>query len=135
MLFPKKTKHKKQFKSKFNNKKISLNHKMIYGKFALKALEEACLTAKQIEATRRIIVRKMHRLGFLWIRIFPNIPVTSKPIESRMGKGKGSVSYWIAKIKKGQILYEISGLSFEIAKQILNSSSKKLPIKTKVILK
>jgi len=135
MLFPKKTKHKKQFKSKFNNKKISLNHKMIYGKFALKALEEACLTAKQIEATRRTIVRKMHRLGFLWIRIFPNIPVTSKPIESRMGKGKGSVSYWIAKIKKGQILYEISGFSHEIAKQVLKSGSKKLPIKTKIIFK
>lgn len=135
MLFPKKTKHKKQFKCKLNNKKISLHHKMIYGQYALKSLEETRLTAKQIEATRRIIVRKMRRLGFLWIRVFPNIPITSKPIESRMGKGKGSVSFWVAKIKKGQILYEISGISFEIAKQVLNSGSKKLPIKTKIILK
>lgn len=135
MLFPKNSKFKKQFKSKLDNKKISLKHRMIYGQYALKALEENNLTAKQIEATRRIIVRKMRRLGFLWVRIFPNIPVTAKPIESRMGKGKGSVSFWVVKIKKGQILYEISGLSSDIAKQILTSSSKKLPIKTKVILK
>lgn len=135
MLFPKKTKHKKQFKCKFNNKKITLDHKIIYGQFALKALEETCLTAKQIEATRRFIVRKMRRLGFLWIRVFPNIPVTSKPIESRMGKGKGSVSFWVAQVKKGQILYELSGISHEIAKQILTSGSKKLPIKTKIIIK
>jgi large subunit ribosomal protein L16 len=135
MLFPKKTKYKKQFKCKFTKKKITLVHKIIYGQFALKALEETCLTAKQIEATRRSIVRKMRRLGFLWIRIFPNIPVTSKPIESRMGKGKGSVSFWVAQVKKGQILYEISGISYEIAKQVLISGSKKLPIKTKIILK
>jgi large subunit ribosomal protein L16 len=133
MLFPKRTKYKKQFKYKFKNKKITLSHKKIYGQFAIKSLEETCLTSKQIEATRRFIVRKMQRLGFLWIRVFPNIPVTSKPIESRMGKGKGSLSFWVAPVKKGQILFEISGLSQEIAKQVLVSGSKKLPIKTKIV--
>lgn len=133
MLFPKKTKYKKQFKCKLNNSKISLNHKLIYGNYGLKSMENTRLTAKQIEATRRVIVRKMKRLGFLWIRVFPNIPVSAKPIESRMGKGKGSVSFWVAKIKKGQILFEISGLSSENAKQVLISGSKKLPLQTKII--
>lgn len=134
MLFPKKTKYKKQFKGKIKGK-TSKSFKIVYGHFALKSIEKNRLTARQIESARRIITRKMKRLGFLWIRIFPDKPVTSKPTENRMGKGKGSLSYWAATIKEGQILYEISGTSIEIAKKALESGSKKLPIKTKIIIK
>jgi large subunit ribosomal protein L16 len=134
MLSPNKTKYKKNFKSKLIGK-TSKGSKILYGKYAIKALKEIRLTSNQIESARRIITRKMKRLGFLWIRIFPDIPVTKKPTENRMGKGKGSVSFFIAKIKKGQILFEISGFSFEESKKILKSGSKKLPIKTKFIFK
>lgn len=134
MLFPKKVKYKKQFKGKLVGKTTKGN-KIIYGKYALKILETTRLTSKQIEATRRIIIRKMKRLGFLWIRIFPDIPVTSKPTENRMGKGKGAVSVWVAKVKKGQILYEISGISLENAKKVFKAGSNKLPVKTKFIYK
>nr|YP_010394057.1 ribosomal protein L16 [Peronospora belbahrii]DAZ88065.1 TPA_asm: ribosomal protein L16 [Peronospora belbahrii] len=134
MLFPKKTKYKKQFKGKLIGTTTKGN-KIIYGKYAIKVLKETYLSAKQIEATRRIIIRKMKRLGFLWIRVFPNTPITTKPTENRMGKGKGSVSFWVAKVKKGQILYEISGISLENAKKILKASSNKLPVKTKFIYK
>nr|YP_010394529.1 ribosomal protein L16 [Phytophthora pluvialis]UXG56183.1 ribosomal protein L16 [Phytophthora pluvialis]DAZ88576.1 TPA_asm: ribosomal protein L16 [Phytophthora pluvialis]DAZ88966.1 TPA_asm: ribosomal protein L16 [Phytophthora pluvialis] len=134
MLFPKKTKYKKQFKGKLAGKTTKGNN-IIYGKYAIKVLEETRLTSRQIEATRKIIIRKMKRLGFLWIRVFPNIPVTAKPTENRMGKGKGAVSFWISKVKKGQILYEISGISLENAKKVLKAGSNKLPIKTKFIYK
>jgi len=134
MLFPQKTKYKKQFKGKLVGNTTKGN-KIIYGKYAIKVLKETRLTSKQIEASRRIIIRKMKKLGFLWIRIFPNTPITTKPTENRMGKGKGSVSFWIAKVKKGQILYEISGISLENAKKVLKASSNKLPVKTKFIYK
>lgn len=134
MLFPKKTKYKKQFKGKLVGKTIK-GSKIIYGKYGIKVLEETRLTSRQIEATRRIIIRKMKRLGFLWIRVFPDTPVTAKPTENRMGKGKGSVAFWVSKVKKGQILYEISGISLENAKKILKAGSNKLPIKTKFIYK
>nr|YP_010394018.1 ribosomal protein L16 [Hyaloperonospora arabidopsidis]DAZ88026.1 TPA_asm: ribosomal protein L16 [Hyaloperonospora arabidopsidis] len=134
MLSPKKTKYKKQFKGKLVGKTAKTNN-IIYGKYALKILEETRLTSKQIEATRKIIIRKMKRLGFLWIRVFPDIPITSKPTENRMGKGKGAFSCWVAKVKKGQILYEISGISLEIAKKVFKAGSNKLPVKTKFIYK
>lgn len=134
MLCPKKTKYKKQFKDKLKGKTIK-GSKIIYGKYALKILETTRLTSQQIEATRRIIIQKMKKLGFLWIRIFPDIPVTAKPTENRMGKGKGAVSFWISKVKKGQILYEISGISLENARKVLKAGSIKLPIKTKFISK
>ena len=134
MLFPKKTKYKKQFKGKLVGQTIK-GSEIIYGKYAIKVLKEARLTARQIEATRRTIIRKMKRLGYLWIRIFPDTPVTAKPTENRMGKGKGSVSFWIAKVKKGQILYEISGISLENAKKVLKAGSNKLPVQTKFISK
>nr|YP_010394174.1 ribosomal protein L16 [Phytophthora tropicalis]YP_010394607.1 ribosomal protein L16 [Phytophthora capsici]DAZ89005.1 TPA_asm: ribosomal protein L16 [Phytophthora sp. SKS-2017]UXG56492.1 ribosomal protein L16 [Phytophthora capsici]DAZ88182.1 TPA_asm: ribosomal protein L16 [Phytophthora tropicalis]DAZ88654.1 TPA_asm: ribosomal protein L16 [Phytophthora capsici]DAZ88693.1 TPA_asm: ribosomal protein L16 [Phytophthora capsici] len=134
MLFPKKTKYKKQFKGKLVGKTTKSNN-IVYGKYAIKVLEETRLTSRQIEATRRIIIRKMKRLGFLWIRVFPDTPVTAKPTENRMGKGKGAVSFWVAKVKKGQILYEISGISLENAKKVLKAGSNKLPIKTKFIYK
>ena len=132
MLFPKKTKYKKQFKGLIKGKTLRGN-KLVYGFLGLKAVEETRLNSKQIEATRRIIIKKMQRLGFLWVRIFPNIPVTDKPIETRMGKGKGSVNKWVAKIKKGQILFEISGISLSMGKKALISCSKKLSIKTKIV--
>lgn len=136
MLFPNRTKYKKQFKGKLVGKTSKgKGNKIIFGKYAIKVLEEARLTARQIEATRRIIVRKMKRLGFLWIRVFPDIPVTAKPTENRMGKGKGAVSFWVAKVKSGQILFEISGISLENAKKVLKAGSNKLPVKTKFIYK
>lgn len=134
MLFPKKTKYKKQFKGKLIGQ-TTRGSKIIYGKYAIKVLKEARLTAKQIEATRRIIIRKMKRLGYLWIRVFPDTPVTAKPTENRMGKGKGALSFWVAKVKKGQILYEISGISLENAKKVLKAGSNKLPVPTKFINK
>ena len=134
MLFPKKSKYKKQFKGKLKGKTTKANN-IIYGKYAIKVLEETRLTSKQIEATRKIIIRKMKKLGFLWIRVFPDIPVTTKPTENRMGKGKGAFFCWIAKVKKGQILYEISGISLELAKKVLKAGSNKLPVKTKFIYK
>ena len=134
MLFPNRTKYKKQFKGKIVGK-TSKGNKIIFGKYAIKVLQEARLTARQIEATRRIIVRKMKRLGYLWIRIFPDTPVTSKPNENRMGKGKGAVSFWVAKIKRGQILFEISGISFENAQKVFKTGATKLPISTKFIYK
>ena len=134
MLFPKKTKYKKQFKSKLRGT-TSKGNKIIFGKYAIKVLKETRLTARQIEAARRAIIRKMKRLGFLWIRVFPDTPITSKPTENRMGKGKGSVSFWVAKVKKGQILYEISGISLENAKKVLQAGSNKLPVQTKFVFK
>lgn len=132
MLFPKKIKFKKQFKGLIK-KKTYRSNKIIFGTYALKALEETRLTSKQIESARNSISKKMKKIGFLWIRIFPDIPVTSKPIEVRMGKGKGAVSSWIVKIKRGQILYEISGIPLKNAQNALKSGSNKLPIKTKFI--
>lgn len=134
MFFPKKTKYKKQFKGNLVGQTIK-GSKIKYGQYALKILKETRLTSEQIEATRRTIIRKMKRLGFLWIRTFPNTPITKKPNQNRMGKGKGPVSAWVATIKKGQILYEISGINLEDAKIILESSSKKLPVQTKFISK
>jgi large subunit ribosomal protein L16 len=134
MLLPNKTKYKKQFKGKLIGK-TSKGFKIIFGKYAIKSLKESYITSAQIESARRIIVRKMKRLGFLWIRIFPNNPITKKSTEIRMGKGKGNVSFWVAKIKKGQILFEISGISLEDSIDILKSASNKLPIKTKIIFK
>jgi large subunit ribosomal protein L16 len=134
MLFPKRTKYKKQFKGKLVGQ-TTRGNQIIYGKYAIKVLEETRLTARQIEATRRTIVRKMKRLGYLWIRVFPDTPITAKPTENRMGKGKGAVSFWVAKVKKGQILYEISGISLENAKKVLKAGSNKLPVQTKFISK
>nr|YP_008475399.1 ribosomal protein L16 [Thraustotheca clavata]AGS55524.1 ribosomal protein L16 [Thraustotheca clavata] len=134
MLFPNRTKYKKQFKGTLKGQ-TTRGSQIIYGKYALKSLEQKRITSKQIEATRRAIVRKMKRLGYLWIRIFPDTPVSSKPNENRMGKGKGAVSFWIAKVKSGQILFEISGISYENAKKVFQAGATKLPVSTKIIYK
>lgn len=136
MLFPKKTKYKKIFKGKLKGNSIR-GCKIIYGKYALKIIEETRLNNYQIEAAQKIILKKIKKFGVLYTRIFPDTPITNKPNENRMGKGKGLVTHWISKVKKGQIIFEISSniITFENIKKILLLSSKKLPIKTKFIYK
>ena len=134
MLFPNKTKYKKQFKGKLKGT-TSRGSQIIFGKHAIKILETGRLTSNQIEAAEKVIIKKMKKVGFLWTRVFPDVPVTSKPTENRMGKGKGSLSFWVAKVRKGQILYEINGISYYHAKKIFDAGTKKLPIKTKFISK
>lgn len=134
MLVPKKTKFNKQFKGKFKNKTYRGNQ-IIFGNYALKSLNLSNITSKQIEAGRKVIIKKMKRLGFLWVRIYPDTPITKKPNEVRMGKGKGAVNHWVAKIQKGQIIYEISSLSKKNAINALLSCSHKLPVATKIISK
>ena len=133
MLSPKRTKYRKSFKHK--PKGIVNQTNLHFGKYGLKALESGRISNRQIEAARRSITRKMKREGRVWIHVFPHIPVTSKPTEVRMGKGKGSVSYWAAPTKPGKILFEIDGVSMELAKQALNFGAGKLPIRTKFIQK
>src|ERR1700752_160657 len=132
MLQPKRTKFRKAFKGRMNgNAKggTSLN----FGAFGLKALEPERNTARQIEAARRAITRQMKRPGRGWIRIFPDVPVTDKPAEVRMGKGKGAIEYWAARVAPGRIMFEIDGVSAETARSALRLGAAKLPIKTKVV--
>ncbi|MAK61066.1 MAG: 50S ribosomal protein L16 [Ponticaulis sp.] len=132
MLQPKRTKFRKAFKGRIHgNAKggFSLN----FGSFGLKALEPERITSRQIEATRRAITRQMKRQGKVWIRVFPDLPVSAKPIEVRMGKGKGSIDRWVAKVKPGRILFEIDGVNEETAREALRLGAAKLPIKTKVV--
>ncbi len=132
MLQPKRTKFRKMFKGRIKgNAKggTSLN----FGAYGLKALEPERVTSRQIEATRRAITRHMKRQGRVWIRIFPDVPVTKKPTEVRMGKGKGSVEFWAAKVKPGRIMFEIDGVSDEVARQALALGAAKLPIKTRIV--
>ena len=132
MLRPKQTKYKKQRKGRIRGFESGLT-KPHLGSHGLKALEPGRITARQIEATRRAITRKMKRRGKVWIKVFPDVPVTSKPVEVRMGKGKGSVDRWVCPVRPGKILYEISGVSSEIAFDALLAGSTKLPIRTKII--
>lgn len=132
MLSPKKTKYRKAHKGRIHgNAKggFSLN----FGQYGLKALEPERVTARQIEAARRAISRHVKRVGRLWIRIFPDVPVTAKPAEVRMGSGKGSVEYWACRVKPGRILFEIDGVTPEIAREAFERAAAKLPIKTKFI--
>ena len=131
MLFPKKTKHRKAFKGRIHgNAKggSSLN----FGAFGLKATSPERVTARQIEAARRTITRRLKRGGKIWIRIFPDKPITNRPAETRMGKGKGSVEGWVSVIKPGRILYEIDGVDQEIAVDALRSAGFKLPVHTQI---
>jgi large subunit ribosomal protein L16 len=132
MLSPKRTKHRKSFKNLPSTLTHS-NNLLSFGSFALKSLGFARFTAKQIEASRRAITRKLKRKGKLWVKIFPHIPVTSKPTEVRMGKGKGSLSYWCCPLKPGTLLFELDGVSLDLAKQALSLGSSKLPFHTKFI--
>jgi large subunit ribosomal protein L16 len=130
-LHPKKTKYKKIRKGtlkKFEYKANSIK----FGEIGLKATSSGILSNRQIESARRIISRKIKRKGKIWLRVFPDLPITSKPSESRMGKGKGAVSYWAVKIKSGSTLFEICGVPFYLAKEALVAAGKKLSIQTKV---
>lgn len=132
MLQPKKTKFRKAFKGRIHgNAKggTSLN----FGSYGLKAMEPERITARQIEAARRAISRAIKRQGRLWIRVFPDLPVSSKPAEVRMGKGKGAPEYWAARVKPGRIMFEIDGVSAELAREALTLAAAKLPIKTRFI--
>ena len=132
MLQPKKTKFRKQFKGRIHGVAkggTDLN----FGQFGLKALKPERVTARQIEAARRAITRAMKRQGRVWIRIFPDVPVSTKPAEVRMGSGKGAPEYWVARIKPGRIMFEIDGVSLDTAKEALTLGAAKLPIKTKIV--
>jgi large subunit ribosomal protein L16 len=129
MLQPKRTKHRKLHKGRIKGQAKG-GSDLNFGSFGLKALEPERVTARQIEAARRAMTRHMKRQGRVWIRIFPDLPVTSKPIEVRMGKGKGSVEYWVCQIQPGRVLYEIEGVSEEVAREAFTLAASKLPFKT-----
>ncbi|HHL22257.1 MAG TPA: 50S ribosomal protein L16 [Aliiroseovarius sp.] len=134
MLQPKRTKYRKMFKGRIHGQAkggTDLN----FGTYGLKAVEPERITARQIEAARRAMTRHMKRQGRVWIRIFPDLPVTSKPTEVRMGKGKGSVDFWAAKVKPGRIMFEIDGVSEEVAREALRLAAMKLPIKTRTVVR
>ena len=128
-LEPKKTKYRKQHKGRLGVLEFK-NNKINFGDIGLKSKESGTITARQIEAARRTISRKMKKKGKIWIRIFPDLPITAKPNESRMGKGKGNVSHWGVKVKGGTTLFEIGGIPKHIAIEALKSGSHKLPVKT-----
>lgn len=132
MLQPKRTRFRKQHKGRIKGLAkggATLN----FGSHGLKAVQPDRITSRQIEATRRAITRAMKRQGRVWIRIFPDVPVTAKPTEVRMGKGKGSVEYWAAKVRPGRIMFEIDGVSDSIAREALTLGSAKLPVRTRIV--
>ena len=132
MLMPKRVKYRKTFRGRMTGKALR-GAEMNYGEYGLQALEPAWITARQIEAARRSIVRTMKRRGKVWIRIFPDKPITKRAAESRMGKGKGAVEYYAAVVKPGRIMIEISGLDVETSLEALKQAAYKFPIKTKVL--
>ena len=132
MLSPKRTKYRKAFKGRIHGMAkggTDLN----FGAYGLKALQPERITARQIEAARRAMTRHMKRAGRVWIRIFPDLPVTNKPAEVRQGKGKGSVEYWVARVKPGRIMFEIDGVPLGVAKRAFELAAAKLPIKTRFV--
>jgi large subunit ribosomal protein L16 len=132
MLQPKRTKFRKAHKGRIHGAAKG-GTDLAFGQFGLKAQEPERVTARQIEAARRAITREMKRAGRVWIRIFPDLPVSKKPTEVRMGKGKGAVEYWTARVKPGRILFEIDGVPEDIAREALRLGAMKLPITTRVI--
>lgn len=132
MLMPKRVKYRKQMRGRMKGR-ASRGAEVHFGDLGLQALEPAWITSRQIEAARRAIVRAVRRRGKVWIRIFPDKPVTKKPAETRMGKGKGNVEMWVAVVKPGRVLFEIGGVPEDIAREALRRASYKLPIKSKII--
>jgi large subunit ribosomal protein L16 len=130
MLFPKRVKYRKQMRGRMKGR-ASRGTEVTFGDFGLQAVEPGWVSARQIEAARRALVRYMRRRGKVWIRIFPDKPVTKKPAETRMGKGKGAVDHWVAVVKPGRILFEISGLDEQSARDAMRLASHKLSLKTK----
>ena len=133
MLMPKRTKYRKQFRGKRRGA-AQTGNTVVFGEFGLQAQTTAWIDSRQIEAARRAITGSLRRGGKVWIRIFPDKPVTKKPVEVRMGKGKGAVEYWAAVVKPGRILFEIGGVSLDVAKEALRLAAQKLPVKTKFII-
>ena len=134
MLMPKKTKHRKSHKGRRRfTSKASAGVGLSFGSYGLKAMDRTWLSSRQIEAARRAMTRSIKRGGKIWIRVFPDKPITQKPAETRMGKGKGSVEYWVAVIKPGRVLFEMSGVEEEIAREALRLAATKLPCKTKFV--
>lgn len=132
MLSPKKTKYRKQHKGRIKGNAKG-GYTLNFGEFGLKALEPERITARQIEAARRSVSRYVKRVGRLWIRVFPDVPVTKKPAEVRMGSGKGSVEFWACRVKPGRILFEIEGVTEQVAREAFDRAAAKLPIKTKFV--
>ena len=132
MLLPKRVKYRRVHRGRLTGK-ATRGNKITYGEFGLVALEPAWITSNQIEAARIAMTRYTKRGGQVWIKIFPDKPVTEKPAETRMGSGKGSPEYWVAVVKPGRVMFEIAGVSEEVAREALRLASHKLPIKTKVI--
>jgi large subunit ribosomal protein L16 len=134
MLQPKRTKFRKAHKGRIHGQAKG-GSDLNFGTFGLKALEPERITARQIEAARRAMTRHMKRQGRVWIRIFPDLPVTSKPVEVRMGKGKGSVDYWACKVKPGRVMFEIDGVGETVAREALRLAAMKLPVKTRTVVR
>ena len=134
MLQPKKTKFRKMFKGKMKGN-AQRGATLAFGSYGIKSLEEVWMTARQIEAARIAATRYMKREGQLWIRIFPDKPITKKPLEVRMCKGKGAVEYWAAVVRPGRMLFELDGVSEDIAKEALRLAAQKLPVKTKFVVR
>ncbi len=134
MLQPKRTKFRKQFKGRISGEAKG-GSDLNFGTYGLKATEPERISARQIEAARRAITRHMKRQGRVWIRIFPDVPVSAKPIEVRMGSGKGSTDRWICKVKPGRIMFEIDGVAEEVAREALRLGAMKLPIKTRTVVR
>jgi len=132
MLSPKRTKFRKQHKGRIKGEAKG-GSDLNFGSFGLKATQPERITARQIEAARRAMTRHMKRQGRVWIRIFPDVPVTQKPTEVRMGKGKGSVEYWAAKVKPGRVMFEIDGVTEPVAKEALRLAAMKLPVKCRFV--
>ena len=131
-MSPKRTKYRKQHKGRIHGNAKG-NYSLNFGNFGLKALQPERVTSRQIEAARKAITRHLKRSGRLWIRIFPDVPVTKKPAEVRMGKGKGSVEFWVCRIKPGRIMFEVDGVDIEEAKKAMRLGAAKLPIKCKFV--
>jgi large subunit ribosomal protein L16 len=134
MLQPKRTKFRKQFKGRIHGEAKG-GFELNFGQYGLKATEPDRVTARQIEAARRAMTREMKRQGRVWIRVFPDVPVSKKPTEVRMGSGKGSTEYWAAKVKPGRIMFEIDGVTEPVAREALRLAAMKLPIKTRVVVR
>jgi len=132
MLFPKRVKYRKQLRGRMTGKALR-GAEVTFGEYGLQALEPGWVSARQIEAARRTLVRVMRRRGKMWIRIFPDKPYTQKPPETRMGKGKGNVEYWVAVVRPGRVMFEIGGLPENVAVEALKQAAYKFSIKTKVV--
>ncbi len=134
MLQPRRTKYRKRQKGRIHGMAKG-GATLTFGSYGLKAAAPARITARQIEAARRTITRRMRRAGKVWIRIFPDVPVSTKPAEVRMGKGKGSPEYWVAKVKPGRIMFELDGVPETVARDAFALASAKLPIATRVVVR